>query len=160
MHGPAILARTMTVAMPKGKENSLWQYHPRSDHHSKVACWGILFDLLHHSQLLREHVASGRLVFGINHEMRDFRTGFRSLMTKWGILWNEEERRVLDVLPDAVQHSVRRSIWREAKVCMTERGNGRPRLYDELSSRHDTLMVRPTWPSPQDSSRSISRSTS
>src|SRR5258708_39868465 len=75
MHGPRILARTMTAPLPKGKDNALWQYHPRSDHHSKVACWGIVFDLLQHSNLLREHVASGRLVFGINQEMRDFRTG-------------------------------------------------------------------------------------
>src|SRR5215212_6492457 len=107
MLGPGILARTLTVPTVKGKE-ALWQYHPRSDHHSKVACWGILFDLLQHSKLLREHVESGRVVFGINHEMRDFRTGrkkdldlvlarrgsgtiknpltFRSLMNKWGIL--------------------------------------------------------------------------
>lgn len=162
MHGPAILARTMTVPMPKGKENSLWQYHPRSDHHSKVACWGILFDLLNHSKLLREHVASGRLVFGINYEMRDFRTGrkkdldlvlarpgagsikkpltFRSLMMKWGILLDPEERRILDGLPDPVQHSVGAvHLALEAKACMTEHGKARPRLYDELNSSHDAV---------------------
>lgn len=152
----------MTVPMPKGKENSLWQYHPRSDHHSKVACWGILFDLLHHSKLLREHVGSGRLVFGINHEMRDFRTGrkkdldlvlarpgtgsikkpltFRSLMGKWGILLDTEERRILDELPDAVQHPVGAvHLALEAKACMTEHGKARPRLYDELNSSHDAV---------------------
>jgi hypothetical protein len=162
MHGTAILARTMTVPMPKGKDNTLWQYHPRSDHHSKVACWGILFDLLHHSKLLRDHVASGEVIFGINHEMRDFRTGrkkdldlvlarpgtesikkpltFRSLMTKWGILLDVEERRILEELPDPVQHSVGAvHLALEAKACMTEHGKARPRLYDELNSSHDAV---------------------
>src|SRR4029079_12501854 len=152
MHGPIILARTLTIPSLKGK-GTLWQYHPRSDHHSKVACWGILFDLLQNSNLLREHVASGRLIFGINHEMRDFRTGrkkdldlvlarpgtvalkkpltFRSLLTKWGILLNAEERRRLAQLPDPVQHSVGAvHLALEAKACMTEHGKARPRLYD------------------------------
>jgi hypothetical protein len=163
MHGPGILARTLTVPMPKGKE-ALWQYHPRSDHHSKVACWGILFDLLQHSKLLREHVASGRLVFGINQEMSDFRTGrkknldlvlarpgsgtlkkpltFRSLVTKWGIILDAEQLRLLDALPDTVQHPVAATsvqIALEAKACMTEHGKARPRLYDELNSSHDAV---------------------
>jgi hypothetical protein len=161
MQGPAILARTLTVPMLKGKE-ALWQYHPRSDHHSKVACWGILFDLLQHSRLLRDHVASGRLVFGINHEMRDFRTGrkkdldlvlarpgsgtikrpltFRSLVGKWGVLLDAEERRLLNELPDAIQHPVGAvNVALEAKACMTEHGKARPRLYDELNSSHDAV---------------------
>lgn len=162
MHGPAILARTMSMPTPRGKENALWQYHSRSDHHSKVACWGILFDLLQHSTLLREHVASGQLIFGINHEMRDFRTRrkkdldlvlarpasgtirkpftFRSLMTKWTILLDSEERRILEELPDAVQHPVGAvHLALEAKACMTEHGKARSRLYDELNSSHDAV---------------------
>jgi hypothetical protein len=149
--------------MLKGKE-ALWQYHPRSDHHSKVACWGILFDLLQHSKLLREHVASGRLVFGINQEMHDFRTrrkknldlvlaragsgslkkplAFRDLVTKWGILLDEEERRVLLQLPEPLEHPVSPAsvqIALEAKACMTEHSKARPRLYDELNSSHDAV---------------------
>jgi hypothetical protein len=161
MHGPGILARTMTVPMLKGKE-ALWQYHPRSDHHSKVACWGILFDLLQHSKLLREHVASGSLVFGINHEMRDFRTQrkkdldlvlarpgagtmkkpltFRALVKKWGILLDADERHILEELPDPLQHAVGAvHLALEAKACMTEHGKARPRLYDELNSSHDAV---------------------
>jgi hypothetical protein len=161
MHGPGILARTLTIPMPKGK-GTPWQYHPRSDHHSKVACWGILFDLLQHSALVREHVATGRLVFGINHEMRDFRTGrkkdldlvlarpgngtiakpltFRSLATKWGILLDAGEARILVELPDAVQHPVGTvHLALEAKACMTEHMKARPRLYDELNSSHDAV---------------------
>jgi hypothetical protein len=141
MHGPAILARTMSIPTPKGKGKALWQYHSRSDHHSKVACWGILFDLLLESKLLRQHVTSGRLVFGINHEMRDFRTGrkkdldlvlarpgsgtirkpltFRSLVTKWHILLDGEERRLLDELPDTIQSPVGAvHLALEAKACI------------------------------------------
>lgn len=40
--------------------------------HSKVACWGVVFDLFRTSPLLRRHVADGTVAFGINHEMRDF----------------------------------------------------------------------------------------
>lgn len=161
MHGPRILARTLTVPMLKGKD-ALWQYHPRSDHHSKVACWGILFDLLQQSKLLRGHVESQRLVFGINHEMRDFRTGrkkdldlvlarpgsgtmkepltFRALVEKWGILLDRDERRILETLPDPIQHPVGPvHLALEAKACMTEHGKARPRLYDELNSSHDAV---------------------
>ncbi len=162
MHGPGILARTLTAPMPKGKGDALWQYHPRSDHHSKVACWGILFDLFRESALLREHVASGDLVFGINHEMRDFRTArkkdldlvlarpakgslvkpltFRSLAAKWNVILDEEERRILSELPDAVQSPVGTvHLALEAKACMTEHMKARPRLYDELNSSHDAV---------------------
>lgn len=161
MHGPGILARTLTSPMPKGKGGA-WQYHPRSDHHSKVACWGILFDLLQNSALIRQHVAAGRLVFGINHEMRDFRTGrkkdldlvlatpgsgaikkpltFRSLVSKWGIVLTEDEQEVLTGLPDALEHPVGNvHLALEAKACMTEHLKARPRLYDELNSSHDAV---------------------
>lgn len=45
-----------------------WQYHPRSDHHSKAVCWAILFDLLQASSLMREHARDGLIAFGINHK--------------------------------------------------------------------------------------------
>ncbi|MFC7637292.1 hypothetical protein ACFQWA_14920 [Streptomyces thermogriseus] len=48
------------------------QYHGRSDRHSQIICWGILFDLMLTSDLLRWHVESGKVVFGINHTLRSF----------------------------------------------------------------------------------------
>jgi hypothetical protein len=163
MHGPGILARTLTLPTRKGKLAD-WQYHPRSDHHSKVACWGILFDLLQQSKLLRDHVESGRLAFGINQEMKDFRSGrkknldlvlarplghpiakplsFRSLVGKWSIVLDDEELRILSELPDAREHPVSPitvQIALEAKACMTEHLKARPRLYDELNSSHDAV---------------------
>ncbi len=72
MHGPQILARTLSEVTRIDRYGNRWQYHSRSDHHSKVACWGIVFDLLHLNPLLRRHVEAGTVHFGINHEMRDF----------------------------------------------------------------------------------------
>ena len=67
-----ILVRTLSTPAPMGPSRTLWQYHSRSDRHSKIACWGVLFDLLQTSGLLRSHVADGKVVFGVNHVMRDF----------------------------------------------------------------------------------------
>ena len=75
MRGPEILTRTLSMARIKGKYGNEWQYHSRSDHHSRTACWAITRDLLETCALLRAHVQSDKIVFGINHEMRDFKTG-------------------------------------------------------------------------------------
>lgn len=72
MFGPGILVRTLSTTLRSDKFGNQWQYMSRSDHHSKVACWGIIFDLLRTSPLLRRHVETGAVGFGINHEMRDF----------------------------------------------------------------------------------------
>jgi hypothetical protein len=53
MNGPDILVRTLSRTNVSDKYGNPWQYHSRSDHHSKVACWGIVFDLLRSSSLLR-----------------------------------------------------------------------------------------------------------
>ena len=74
MDGPEILARTMTATRIPDQFGNLWQYHPRSDRHSKVACWAAFFDLLGTSALLHRHVAEGKVIFGVNHTMRDFKT--------------------------------------------------------------------------------------
>ena len=138
-----------------------WQYHSRSDHHSKVACWGLLFDLLRHCSLLRQHAAGGLVGYGLNHEMRDFRTGrkkdldlviCRPRSTTWngapaptfadqaldiGIVLNERARAELSALPTLPEMPVGAvHIALEAKACMTEHMKARPRLYDELNSSH------------------------
>lgn len=77
MYCPDILARTLSVPCSGGGNGyaygNSWQYHSRSDRHSKIACWGLTFDLLASCPLLRQHVAEGKVKVGINHEMRDFR---------------------------------------------------------------------------------------
>ena len=163
MFGPEILARSLSLAVPTGATGAPWQYHSRGDRHSKIACWGILFDLLRHCAVLREHVASGRVGFGINHEMRDFKENrkknldlvlcipnggppprrpvkFAGLVERYTILLSPEEMAALAALPDLPQTPVGAvQVALEAKACMTEHIKARPRLYDELSSSHQMI---------------------
>ena len=166
MFGPHILVRSMSVAAPFGKDGVEWQYHPRSDRHSKVACWGILFDLMQHSPLLKRQVQDGTVAFGINHEMKDFKLdrkknldlvlctprapapdspppsvrSFRSLVEKYGIVLSTEESALLKRLPDIPTAPVGAvHVALEAKACMTEHMKARPRLYDELNSSQATI---------------------
>lgn len=78
MHGPSILARTLSIATTGAGSKPFaygneWQYHSQSDRHSKIACWGMTLDLLTSCPLLRSHIAEGKVGLGINHELRDFR---------------------------------------------------------------------------------------
>jgi hypothetical protein len=165
MDGPEILARSMTATQIPDKFGNLWQYHPRSDRHSKVACWAAFFDLLSTSALLRAHVADGKVVFGINHTMRDFRTRRKkdldlviarpgtedpnpitrdktlsSLADYYGVLLTDAQAARLAELPEARGGPVGNVLVAlEAKACMTKFSSSRPRLYDELNSSHLTI---------------------
>ncbi len=75
MYGPGILARFLARPGPADKYGNHWQYHSRSDRHSKVGSWGVALDLLATSSLLRRHVDDGKVVLGVNHTLTDFATG-------------------------------------------------------------------------------------
>lgn len=162
MNGPEIIARTISARHAQDKFGNPYHYHSRSDHHSKVACWAILFDLLQQCRALREHAAAGAIGFGINHEMRDFRTNRKkdldlvictpreelgdrtetlvSMIDKYGISLTEEEGEILRSLPILRRTnvgSVRMAL--EAKAAMTEHGKAAPRLHDELDSSHSMV---------------------
>jgi hypothetical protein len=161
MFGEAIIARSISSAKIEDSHGNRWQYLSRSDRHSKVACWAILFDLLHTCSLLREHVVAGKVAFGINHEMRDFKqdrkknldlvlcalhgdegavTTFSEYGARWGIVLEPNERVVLDSLPTLKQAPVANVFAAlEAKACMTEHSKALPRLHDELASSHQTI---------------------
>jgi hypothetical protein len=163
MYGPEILVRTLSKPTRTDRYGNLWQYHSRSDHHSKVACWAIVFDLLLQSSLLRQHVASGRVHFGINHEMRDFvhdrkknldlvlctaasgeRTiggqSLASMATEYRLDLGTRERDELAALPVLSRAPVGSVLMAlEAKACMTAHQRALPRLYDELNSSHATV---------------------
>lgn len=166
MFGPSILVRTLSrLRDPDRKFGNCWQYHPRSDRHSKVACWAILFDLLNCSATLRDHAANGRVAFGINHEMRVFTTGrkkdldlvlctpgtrqacderklrtFEDLAEHYDIELSEEELLALRRLPTLSEELVGEvRIALEAKACMTAHLKALPRLFDELTSSHQTI---------------------
>ncbi|MGW7343340.1 hypothetical protein [Streptomyces sp. NPDC054854] len=157
-----ILVRTLSK--PVKRANDEVQYHPRSDRHSKVACWGIMFDLMQTSGLLRSHVESGKVAFGINHKMVDFvndkekdldlvlcrpgtSTGQKrkpytlaSLAKKWGIELTGDEQSRFEDLPVITEAPVGQVLVAlEAKACMTEHGKAGPRLYDELNSSHQIV---------------------
>jgi hypothetical protein len=136
-----------------------WQYNSRSDRHSKVGCWGVAFDLLARSALMQAHAKEGKIVLGVNHEMRDFHwdrkkdldlviarpesapqpggPSFRSLADHYGIVLTESERALLETLPDIPVAPVSAVLVAlEAKACMTAHVKALPRLYDELNSSH------------------------
>jgi hypothetical protein len=158
MHGPAILIESLRRGVITDAYGNTWQYHSRSDRHSKVACWGIAFDLITTSSLLRRHVQDGKVVLGVNHTMRDFATGrkkdldlvfarpdgkpragktFAELADRYAIDLTPAQRRILAGLPDwpiAPVGAVLVAL--EAKATMTAHIRALPRLYDELNSSH------------------------
>src|SRR5665213_2321759 len=160
MYGPGLLARYLSVPNEEpDRWGNHWQYNSRSDRHSKVACWGVAFDLLLNSARLRDHAASGKVVIGVNHGMTDYATNrkkvldlviarpasrpspssssFADLATRYAIALNDEERAHLAELPRLVIAPVAATLVAlEAKACMTAHVKSLPRLYDELNSSH------------------------
>jgi hypothetical protein len=118
-----------------------------------------MFDLLQRCGLLREHVAAGKVAFGINHELRDFKQNrkknldlvlctrrdrivatFEEYGDHNGVVLDSDEQGMLGSLP--VLHRASASnvlLALEAKACMTEHSKALPRLHDELSSSHQTI---------------------
>ena len=160
MRGPEILTRTLSLESRKDRLGNAWQYHSRSDHHSKVACWGIIFDLLANSPLMQRHVEAGIIGFGINHEMRDFkndrkknldlvlctpdgsfgRETFAGFASTYGIVLANDEHSLLKTMPSLRRAPVGSVLMAlEAKACMTAHQRALPRLYDELNSSHLTV---------------------
>ncbi len=158
MEGPQILVESLREPLITDKYGNSWQYHSRSDRHSKVACWGVAFDLLGASALLRRHVVEEKVVLGVNHTMRDFGTGrkkdldlvfarpggdidgkksFSTLVDQYSIVLSTDQRSALDRLPDVSIASVGAVLMAlEAKATMTAHIRALPRLYDELNSSH------------------------
>lgn len=166
--GLDILVRSMSAPTPGFAYGNAWQYHSRSDRHSKILCWSILFDLLRRDSAVARHLRAGKASFGINHTMRDFQhdrkkdldlvvcrrgpdrtyltsrrdpiTGFSDMVDAYEIHLNDDERADLRSLPRIPLTGVQSAlIAMEAKAAMTEFAKARPRLYDELNSSHLTI---------------------
>jgi hypothetical protein len=113
-------------------------------------------------RLLSEHAAQGKIAFGINHEMSDFRNNRKKDLdlvvctpadppTKTGISFegyareklvrfDGEDERLLKKLPNLKRAPVGSVLLAlEAKACMTAHQKALPRLYDELNSSHQTV---------------------
>lgn len=156
MLGPTILARTMSQATVRGAGARAWQYHSRSDTHSKVACWTVLLDLLAECDVAQTHARQGRLGFRINHVMvgpinktldlvvtlvppgrePGNRATFAEFVGRYGILLNAVETKALSSLPvvfeDRRDDVSEVAIALEAKACMTEHLKSLPRLHAEI----------------------------
>lgn len=162
MRGPQILVKTMSIATTRGSNGKkkpakeAWQYHSRSDSHSKVACWTLLFDLMLECDVLRDAAAQGRIGFGINYEMvgpinktldlvitlvdsgRDVKgaKSFAEIGVDYGIALTEDDKAALADLPSLYEDRDRNAsevaIALEAKACMTEHVKSLPRLHAEI----------------------------
>lgn len=156
MRGPAILARTMSTATQRGGSAKAWQYHSRSDNHSKVACWTLLFDLLLECDALRRAADQGRIAFGINHVMAGQinktldlvvsivpperpsarRRTLQDVTESFGIALSADDIEKLRELPaieeDRKSDVSEVAIALKAKACMTEHVKSLPRLHAEI----------------------------
>jgi hypothetical protein len=146
------------------KFGNLWQYHSRSDAHSKAACWAILFDLLLESAPMRDDAVQGKIAFGINHQMHDFvnmrkkdldlvicrpsdklskkreKRSFAELRRHYRVVLDPTQEKLLEGLPVFMEAPVGSVLMAlEAKACMTAHIKALPRLYDELTSSHMTV---------------------
>lgn len=162
MDGPDILVASMSVPQPRGPTKQLWQYHPRSDTHSKIACWGVLFDLINQSALLRTHISQGKVILGVHFTLQDFSTGRRKVLDlviarptggaakqtrsmddlakHWGIVLSNPQATTLAAMPIIEEGPVGAVLMAlEAKATMTAHQRAQPRLYDELNSSHLTV---------------------
>jgi hypothetical protein len=163
MLGSQILVRTLSKTTRTDRYGNRWQCHSRSDHHSKVACCGIVIDLLRACPALCAHIAEGRVHFGINHEMRDFvhdrkknldlvlctaapghggagAENFLALIDASDVSLEPQERKAVEALPPLKRAPVGSVLLAlEAKACMTARQRALPRLYGELNSSHLTV---------------------
>jgi len=162
MFGPEIIARSITACRIPDKFGNAWQYHSRSDRHSKIACCVIALDLMRRCELLRAHLATGKVVLGVNHTLRDFQTQrtkdldlviaepaaprtetpkrtFVDMVRDYGVVLTGPEEALLEALPLAPVAPVGSVLVAlEAKACMTAHVRALPRLHDELDSSHQT----------------------
>lgn len=156
MNGPEIFARTLSNATGRGSAAKVWQYHSRSDAHSKIACWTVLFDLLTECDALRQQALAGRVGFGINHVMvgpinktldlvitvvppsrvARKRKSFATLAAKYKLCLTSAEEALLAGLPtlemDSRDDVSEVAVALEAKACMTEHIKSLPRLHAEI----------------------------
>ena len=162
MLGPTILAQTINKATRRGRSVDEWQYHSRSDSHSKVACWGVLFDLLRECDEFRRDAQYGRIGFRVNHVIAGRlkktldlivcrvpstrteaagsrskrRHAFRDLVDKYQIVVQPEQQVMLDALPNVIEEDrddvSEVLVALEAKACMTEHVKALPRLFSEI----------------------------
>jgi hypothetical protein len=157
MLGPELLVRTLSVPTLRGASSTKWQYHPRSDVHSKIACWTLLLDCFLECDALHDDARSGRIGFKINYTMvgpinktldlvltrvprnrqdASTRRSFLDVGASLGVALTSSEEAQLAGL-DAVREEIKADISEvamavEAKACMTDHVGAMPRLHAEI----------------------------
>lgn len=157
MYGPDIVARTISKPTVRGtKSKKSWQYHGRSDVHSKVACWAVLFDLLDSCDIFADQASKGKVSFRVNHLMvgpinktldlvvcavpKDRKPGsrrtFAELVRDYRIQLSASEKTVLKTLP-VIEEELSSDVSEvlialEAKACFTDLIGSMPRLHAEI----------------------------
>lgn len=163
MHGPDLITRTLSQERAFGPEGRKWQYHPRSDHHSKVCAVAVVIDLLAESRELRDHVERGDAGFQVNPVLTDPATGrhktldlaiarpndarplrrartLRRLAEDLDMALTRQESRLLDSLPQIRECTVKEPlIALENKACMTAYAKAAPRLRNELDGSREAI---------------------
>jgi hypothetical protein len=101
-----------------------FQYHPRSDAHSKALAAFIWDDLVARCLKIAQHAASGRIVHRINYRHQWPGSGKRKTID-------------LAVGPPTASGQLL-AVWlsTELKSVMTEHGKSEPRIFDELQSSY------------------------
>ena len=163
--GPALIARSISACRIPDRYGNTWQYHSRSDRHSKIACWVIAFDLMQRcGTAARTTWPRGKVVLGVNHTLRDFQTQRKKdldlviaqpaarridpgaeadVRGRWPRTGASSSTRgaalhslTCRLAPEAPVGSVLVAL--EAKAAMTAHVRALPRLHDELDSSHST----------------------
>lgn len=156
MFGPEIVARTLSRPTARGASPKEWQYHGRSDAHSKVACWAVLFDMLNSCDIFRTHAEERKISFAVNHLMvgpinkkldlvvcapnsnrlKASRRSFAELAAAFRIVLSRDEAAILAGMPQLegeLSHDVSEVlIALEAKACFTDLVKSIPRLHAEI----------------------------
>lgn len=157
MIGPEIIRATMSAEREygTGENMRIWQYHSRSDYHSKVAAVALMIDLLQESPELREHVDAGMVGFDVNPKMRDSTNREKTLDMRFGRIDDAIPRRRARTLERLVEdyemeltdeqwaivrslpavkeaYSKQELVVLENKACMTAFSKAAPRLRNEL----------------------------
>lgn len=157
VRGPDILARTLNVPTRRGMGTEMWQYHPRSDVHSKIACWTLLLDCILECDALYEDARAGHIGFKINYVMvgpinktldlvltrvprsrntTEKRRSFGAVGTSYGIELSAVDALEVEKLNMVVEENVTDvsevALAVEAKACMTDHIGALPRLHAEI----------------------------
>jgi hypothetical protein len=149
--GPDIIANTLSRPSGPDRYGNVWQYHSRSNRHTKVASWAVLYDLLQHSPRLAEHATAGKIVFGIDQQMlvisrpgpgtlRKQAATMYSLAVEWDIrLTPAQQQTLAELAPLAEGPTGDVLVALEAKACMTEHVKALTRLSAELTATYATV---------------------